>query len=130
MFAILLLPVIEHGTGAAPNEHVCRGDFTVFPRADMRVCAPVLLTQSGNANPWQVGAVMMGLQKDEARDAPVKPAKLDQLLQDMYGMEVIRPSPIELDAFRRRTRSVYDKWASDIGMDLVGTAERLVDREK
>jgi hypothetical protein len=49
MFAILLLPVIEHGTGAAPNEHVCRGDFTVFPRADMRVCAPVLLTQSGNA---------------------------------------------------------------------------------
>jgi TRAP-type transport system periplasmic protein len=78
----------------------------------------------------QVGAVMMELQKDEARDAPVKPAKLDQLLQDMYGMEVVRPSPVELDAFRRRTRSVYDKWTNEIGMDLVGSAERLVNREK
>jgi hypothetical protein len=29
--------------------------------------------------------MMMELQKDEARDAPVKPAKLLQLLQDMYG---------------------------------------------
>jgi hypothetical protein len=36
-------------------------------------------------------AVMMGLQKDEARDALVKPAKLVQLLQDMYGMEVVCP---------------------------------------
>jgi len=78
----------------------------------------------------EVGAVMMELQKDEARDAPVKPAKLDQLLQDMYGMEVVRPTPIDLDAFRRQTRPVYDKWANEIGMDLVGRAERLVDREK
>jgi TRAP-type transport system periplasmic protein len=78
----------------------------------------------------QVGAVIMELQKDEARDAPVKPAKIDQLLQDMYGMEVVRPSPIELDAFRRRTRSVYAKWANEIGMDLVGSAEGLVNRER
>jgi TRAP-type C4-dicarboxylate transport system substrate-binding protein len=78
----------------------------------------------------EVGSVMMELQKDEARDAPVKPAKLDQLLQDMYGMEVVRPTSIEVDAFRRRTRPVYDKWANEIGMDLVGWAERLVDREK
>ena len=73
---------------------------------------------------------MMELQKEEARDAPARPAKLDQLLQDMYGMEVVRPSPIEFDAFRRRTRSVHDKWATEIGTGLVGSAERLVAREK
>jgi tripartite ATP-independent transporter DctP family solute receptor len=78
----------------------------------------------------QVGAVMMQLQKDEAREAPVKPAKLVQLLQDMYGMEVVRLSAVERDAFRRQTRSVYDKWAKEIGMDLLGSAERIVDREK
>jgi len=78
----------------------------------------------------QVGAAMMELQKDEARDAPVKPAKLVQLLQDMYGMEVARPSAIELDAFRRQTRSVYDKWANEIGMDLVGSAESIVNPGK
>jgi TRAP-type transport system periplasmic protein len=78
----------------------------------------------------QVGAVMMELQKDEARDAPVKPAKLVQLLQDMYGMEVARPSAIELDAFRRQTRSVYDKWTNEVGMDLVGSAEKIVNRGK
>jgi TRAP-type transport system periplasmic protein len=37
----------------------------------------------------QVGAMIMDLQKDEAREAPVKPAKLVELLQDMYGMEVV-----------------------------------------
>jgi hypothetical protein len=39
----------------------------------------------------------------------------------MYGMEVVRPTPIDLDAFRRRTRPLYDKWANEIGMDLVVT---------
>jgi TRAP-type transport system periplasmic protein len=78
----------------------------------------------------EVGTVMMELQKDEARDAPVKPAKLDQLLQDMYGMEVVRPSPVELDAFRRRTRPVFDKWANEIGVDLVSSAESLVSRAR
>ena len=48
----------------------------------------------------KVGEVIMGLQKDEAREAPVRSAKLVELLQDMYGMEVTDPSPNELDAFR------------------------------
>ena len=39
----------------------------------------------------EVGAMMMELQKDEARDAPVKPAKLLQLLQDMYGRRWFAP---------------------------------------
>jgi len=38
----------------------------------------------------QVGSVVMELQKDEARDAPVKPAKIVELLRDMYGMQVVR----------------------------------------
>jgi hypothetical protein len=32
-------------------------------------------------------------------------------------MEVVRPTPIELDAFRRRTRPVYDKWANVYFLD-------------
>ena len=78
----------------------------------------------------QVGSVIMELQKDEARDAPVKPAKIVELLQDMYGMQVARPSPIELDAFRHRTRDVYAKWAREIGMNLAGSVERIVESSK
>jgi hypothetical protein len=35
----------------------------------------------------QVGAVIMNLQKDEAREASVKPAKIVELLQDKICME-------------------------------------------
>jgi TRAP-type C4-dicarboxylate transport system substrate-binding protein len=68
----------------------------------------------------------MGLQKEEAREAPVRSAKLIELLQDMYGMEVVHPSPTELDAFRRRTGPVYDKWAERIGSELVRSVEKVV----
>jgi tripartite ATP-independent transporter DctP family solute receptor len=78
----------------------------------------------------EVGAVIMNLQKDEAREAPVKPAKLVELLHDMYGMEVVRPSPMELEAFRQQTRAVYGKWAQEIGRDLVSNAERIVQGAK
>ena len=78
----------------------------------------------------KVGEVILGLQKDEAREAPVRPAKLVELLQDMYGMEVNNPLPNELDAFRRRTRPVYDKWAEKIGTELVGSVEKIVQDSK
>jgi tripartite ATP-independent transporter DctP family solute receptor len=78
----------------------------------------------------QVGSVVMELQKDEARDAPVKPAKIVELLQDMYGMQVARPSPVELEAFRHRTRDVYAKWAKEIGTNLTGNVEQIVERSK
>jgi TRAP-type C4-dicarboxylate transport system substrate-binding protein len=45
-------------------------------------------------------------------------------------MEVVRPTQLELDAFRRRTRPVYVKWANEIGADLVRSAESLVNRER
>jgi TRAP-type transport system periplasmic protein len=74
----------------------------------------------------EVGKVIMGLQKDEARAAPVRPDKIVELLHDMYGMEVVRLSAVELEAFRQQTRAVYDKWAEKIGIDLVGSVERIV----
>ena len=78
----------------------------------------------------QVGKAIMELQKDEAREAPVKPSKLVELLQDMYGMEVVRPSTIELEAFRNRTRGVFNKWSEQIGIRLVGEVERTIDKAK
>jgi TRAP-type transport system periplasmic protein len=78
----------------------------------------------------EVGRVIMGLQKDEARAAPVRPDKLVELLQDMYGMEVARLSRDELEGFRQQTHVVYAKWAEKIGVDLVGSVERIVQSGK
>jgi tripartite ATP-independent transporter DctP family solute receptor len=78
----------------------------------------------------KAGEVIMSLQKDEAREAPGRPEKLLELLQDMYGMEVTRLSPNEIEAFRRRTRPVYDKWAETIGTALVGSVEKIVQDSK
>ena len=72
----------------------------------------------------------MGLQKDEARAAPVRPDKIVELLHDMYGMEVVRLSRDELEGFRQQTRVVYAKWADKIGIDLVGSVERIVQSGK
>jgi TRAP-type C4-dicarboxylate transport system substrate-binding protein len=44
----------------------------------------------------QVGAVMMELQKDEARNAPVKPAKLVQLLQTCMVWRWLAPPRLSL----------------------------------
>ena len=78
----------------------------------------------------KAGEVVMSLQKDEAREAPGRPEKLLELLQDMYGMEVTRLSPNEIEAFRRRTRPVYDKWAETIGTGLVSSVEKIVQDSK
>ncbi|MBI3028858.1 MAG: DctP family TRAP transporter solute-binding subunit [Candidatus Rokubacteria bacterium] len=42
------------------------------------------------------------------------------------GMEVVTLSPKDLEAFRAKTRSVYDKWSAEIGVDLVKSAEKIV----
>ena len=78
----------------------------------------------------QVGRTIMELQKEEAREAPVKPAKLVELLQDMYGMQVVQPTPDEIDAFRTRTHGVYDRWSEEIGTSLVAGVERIVESAK
>ena len=38
----------------------------------------------------QAGSLVMELQKEEARDAPLESAKMVELLRDMYGMEVLQ----------------------------------------
>jgi TRAP-type transport system periplasmic protein len=42
------------------------------------------------------------------------------------GVEVVSLSPEQLEAFRKVTRPVYDKWKARIGADLVATAEKAV----
>ena len=42
------------------------------------------------------------------------------------GMEVVTLSAKDLDAFRAKTRAVYDKWVTEVGPDLVKAAEKIV----
>jgi len=42
------------------------------------------------------------------------------------GMEVVTLSPAELAAFKTRTKPVYDKWAGEVGADLVRSAEKII----
>ncbi|MBO0764999.1 MAG: DctP family TRAP transporter solute-binding subunit [Hyphomicrobiaceae bacterium] len=50
------------------------------------------------------------------------------VLRDITGLgvEIISLSPEQLDAFRKVTRPVYDKWKARIGGDLVAAAEKAV----
>jgi tripartite ATP-independent transporter DctP family solute receptor len=42
------------------------------------------------------------------------------------GMDPVVLSPAEVAAMREKTRAVYDKWATEIGTDLVKAAEQIV----
>ncbi len=42
------------------------------------------------------------------------------------GMELVVPTAKDIEAFKAKTKSVYDKWIKEIGPDLVGEAERIV----
>jgi TRAP-type C4-dicarboxylate transport system substrate-binding protein len=52
------------------------------------------------------------------------------ILEQMYQMEVVNLSRAEVKAFRDKTRPVYDRWAGEIGIDLVRSAETIVERAK
>jgi hypothetical protein len=45
-------------------------------------------------------------------------------------MEVANLSPAEVKTFRDKTRLVYDRWADEIGIDLVRSAESIVKSAK
>jgi TRAP-type transport system periplasmic protein len=75
----------------------------------------------------KVGEEIMAVQKREAREGLGRDMTLPTTLQQLYGMEVVQLSPVERQAFRQKTRSVYNKWASEIGVELVRRAERIVD---
>ncbi len=42
------------------------------------------------------------------------------------GLEVVTLTAAELAAFKPKTRPVYDKWVTEIGADLVKSAETIV----
>jgi tripartite ATP-independent transporter DctP family solute receptor len=113
------------------HKYITLWDYTIDPlilAVNAKTWASLSLEDQNAVR--EVGRVIMGLQKDEARVAPVRPAKIVELLHDMYGMEVVRLSSVELETFRQQTRVVYGKWAEKIGIDLVGSVERIVQSGK
>jgi hypothetical protein len=64
-------------------------------------------------------------QKKEAREGLEDTTTVADKLQNIYGMEVIRLSPADVDAFREKSRAVYAKWAEEIGLELVRSDERI-----
>jgi TRAP-type C4-dicarboxylate transport system substrate-binding protein len=46
------------------------------------------------------------------------------------GVNVASLTPQEKEAFKKATRSVYDKWAKQIGPELVKKAEQAVAKRK
>ena len=72
----------------------------------------------------------MALQKKESREGIEGGmgvmGTLDTL-QKIYGMEEVRLSPSELKAFRDKTQPVYARWAEEIGVELVRSAEKIID---
>lgn len=42
------------------------------------------------------------------------------------GMEVVILTPKDMETFKAKTKSVYDKWIKEIGSDLVSEAEKIV----
>ncbi|MBM3568827.1 MAG: DctP family TRAP transporter solute-binding subunit [Alphaproteobacteria bacterium] len=63
----------------------------------------------------------------EAR-AGIKPGDDDKVLKDIaaLGVTITRLSDADRNAFRAATKPVYDKWASQVGADLVKLAESSV----
>jgi TRAP-type transport system periplasmic protein len=78
----------------------------------------------------EVGNVIMAEQKKEAREGLEDTMVAINILEKMYQMEVAHLSLDEVKAFRDKTAVVYDKWADEIGIDLVRSAESIVERAK
>jgi hypothetical protein len=74
----------------------------------------------------KVGDVIMAEQKKEAREGLADATIVVNSLEKIYLMEVTRLSPADVEAFRDKTRFVYDKWAEDIGVEMVRSAETIV----
>jgi tripartite ATP-independent transporter DctP family solute receptor len=73
-----------------------------------------------------VAEEIMAVQKQDAREGLQHDATVLDTLQRLYGMEIVVPSVTTLQAFRDKTRLVYEKWTRVIGVDLVRRAERTV----
>jgi TRAP-type C4-dicarboxylate transport system substrate-binding protein len=78
----------------------------------------------------EVGELMMAVQKKEAREGLENAAIVIDVLEKIYQMDVTHLSPADVEAFRDKTRSVYNKWVDDIGVELVRSTEKIVERTK
>jgi tripartite ATP-independent transporter DctP family solute receptor len=78
----------------------------------------------------KVGEEIMEAPKKEAREGLIDAASLVDSLQKIYQMEVTRLSPKDVEVFRAKTKSVYDKWARSIGLEIVRSAEKLAENRK
>jgi TRAP-type transport system periplasmic protein len=77
----------------------------------------------------KVGEEIMAEQKKEAREGLTDAALVDSLAK-IYQMEVTRLSPGDIEAFRAKTKFIYDKWTRNIGVEIVRSAERLAENQK
>jgi TRAP-type transport system periplasmic protein len=78
----------------------------------------------------EVGELMMAVQKKEAREGLENSIIVIDVLEKIYQMEVTHLSPTDVEAFREKGRSVYKKWADEIGIGLVRSTERIVESAK
>jgi tripartite ATP-independent transporter DctP family solute receptor len=73
----------------------------------------------------KTAAEVMAWQKKGARQGLDGSTEAVEMLKK-NGMEVVTLSPADLAVFKAKTRPVYDKWAAEIGADLVKAAEKIV----
>ena len=78
----------------------------------------------------KTGEEVMAQQKKEAREGLDEGMTILDTLKRVYGMEAVDLMPLDLQAFRDKTRRVYTKWAEEIGIDLVRIAEKAADTTK
>lgn len=78
----------------------------------------------------KTGEEVMAQQKKEAREGLDEGTTILDTLKKVYGMEAVDLMPLDLQAFRDKTRRVYTKWAEEIGIDLVRIAEKAADTTK
>jgi tripartite ATP-independent transporter DctP family solute receptor len=72
-------------------------------------------------------AVEAGAENVVAARKGIAGADMEVLKQiEAQGVTVTRPKPDQLKAFQAASKPVYDKWAAQIGLDLVKTAETSI----
>ena len=76
----------------------------------------------------KVGEEIMTEQKKDARGVNGQRAR--QLLRKNLPNGGDRPQPLDIEAFRQKTKGVYDKWAQQIGVEIVRSAEKLAENRK
>ena len=86
-------------------------------------------TGTGLGEWYEASVQFQAEQKKEAREGVTDDTLVDSL-QKIYQMEVTRLSPADVEVFREKTKPVYDKWARNIGVEIVRSAEKLAENRK